>query len=328
LLNPVFHYFCYFPSNIPTYLPGLPLHQVAIFCAEIKKYPKSADTILNVAIWKGIKMKKLDASILVVDDEEMNRDILIRQLEKEGYTVTAVPGGQEAMELMAVEQFDLVLLDIMMPGVTGYDVLQHVQLDKKLKDNTPVMMISAIGDRDTVVKCIQMGAEDYLVKPFNMPVVKSRIWRSIFNRRNIADNGDLSQSSSDVHILLVDDQELNLDVISRRLETLKYKVSCVESGEEALAMLNDVAVDLVLLDIMMPGMDGYQVLDAIRANQLTQNIPVIMISALDDIESVKKSIEKGADDYLMKPINTVLLKTRITSCLSSKDNATQNNVVI
>lgn len=273
-------------------------------------------------------MQKLDASILVVDDEELNRDILVHQLEKEGYTVTTVPGGQEAIDIMAVEQFDLVLLDIMMPGVSGYDVLMHIQQESKLKDRTSVMMISASNDRDTVVRCIEMGAADFLVKPFNMPVVKSRIWRNIYNRQQMAANPQLQQNQNAANLLLVDDQEFNLDLLSKRLEKLGYKVDCAESGEQALDMLGQKPFDMVLLDIMMPGMSGYDVLEHIRDNEDTHHIPVIMVSALDDLESVKKCIKMGADDYLMKPVNTVILKTRIESCLQNRCEVPENSIVI
>ena len=119
-------------------------------------------------------------------------------------------------------------------------------------------------------------------------------------------------------ILVVDDIEDNRDVLRRRLERQGHAVECAPSGADALAMLGAGAFDLVLLDVMMPGMDGYAVLERLKASPETRNIPVIMISALDDIASVVRCIERGAEDYLPKPFDPVLLKARIGACLEKK----------
>src|SRR5206468_1481338 len=91
-----------------------------------------------------------------------------------------------------------------------------------------------------------------------------------------------------------------------------------DSGHDALALLSTQAVDLILLDVMMPEMDGYDVLKELKANNLWRNIPVIMISALDEIDSVVRCIERGAEDYLPKPFDPVLLRARVGACLEKK----------
>lgn len=123
-------------------------------------------------------------------------------------------------------------------------------------------------------------------------------------------------SDADFHILVVDDNEMNRDMLSRRLKRLRYAVMIAESGEKALEMVDNHPFDLVLLDIMMPGMSGYDVLAQMKANAATQHIPIIMISAVDDLDSVVKCIEMGAEDYLFKPFNPVLLKARVQASLS------------
>lgn len=122
------------------------------------------------------------AAVLVVDDIEANRDLLGRRLKRHGYTVTVAEDGSQALELMQAQPFDLVLLDIMMPKMNGYQVLEQLKADSSLR-HIPVIMISAVDDLDSVVKCIELGAEDYLTKPFNPVLLKARISACLEKKR-------------------------------------------------------------------------------------------------------------------------------------------------
>jgi class 3 adenylate cyclase len=113
-------------------------------------------------------------NILIVDDIEANRDLLSRQLTRQGHTVTTVSNGPEALETLQTGSFDLVLLDLMMPGMSGYEVLARMKQDESLR-NIPVIMISALDEVDSVVRCIEAGADDYLNKPVNPTLLKARI---------------------------------------------------------------------------------------------------------------------------------------------------------
>ncbi|MEW6304514.1 MAG: response regulator [Verrucomicrobiota bacterium] len=119
-------------------------------------------------------------------------------------------------------------------------------------------------------------------------------------------------------LLLVDDNELNRERLAGRLQRQGYRVLTVAGGEQALQKITEEPVDLVLLDSMMPGLSGQEVLRAIKEAPTTQDIPVIMISGLDEIDSVAHYIEMGAADYLPSPFDPVLLMTRIDSCLENK----------
>jgi adenylate cyclase len=122
------------------------------------------------------------AEVLVVDDIEANRDLLGRRLKRQGYTVSVAEDGVQALELLRAHPFDLVLLDIMMPKMNGYQVLEELKSDSALR-HIPVIMISAVDDLDSVVKCIELGAEDYLTKPFNPVLLKARISASLEKKR-------------------------------------------------------------------------------------------------------------------------------------------------
>jgi adenylate cyclase len=107
-------------------------------------------------------------------------------------------------------------------------------------------------------------------------------------------------------------------MLSRRLERMGHKVQVAENGREALERLRREAVDVILLDILMPEMDGLETLERIKADLALKHVPVIMLSALDELDSVVRCIEVGADDYVQKPFNPVLLKARIGACLEKK----------
>ena len=120
--------------------------------------------------------------VLVVDDVETNRDVLSRQLKRQGYAVAVAENGPAALEQLRMGKVDLVLLDIMMPEMDGYEVLQRLKADPALR-HIPVIMISALNEFDSVVRCIELGAEDYLPKPFNPTLLKARLGASLEKKR-------------------------------------------------------------------------------------------------------------------------------------------------
>jgi adenylate cyclase len=120
--------------------------------------------------------------VLVVDDDPLNRMLLTRSLEQEGHRVGSVAGGQEALEILRQKPFDVVLLDIVMPELDGFSVLEQLKRDPVLQ-HVPVIMISAVDEIDTVVRCIEMGAEDYLPKPFNPVLLRARINAALAKKR-------------------------------------------------------------------------------------------------------------------------------------------------
>ncbi|HTL69245.1 MAG TPA: adenylate/guanylate cyclase domain-containing protein [Lacunisphaera sp.] len=119
-------------------------------------------------------------------------------------------------------------------------------------------------------------------------------------------------------ILAVDDDDMNRDMLARRLKKLSYDVAEATTGRTALSMLKDGNFDLVLLDILMPDLDGFQTLEFMKADPRLKHIPVIMLTALDDVESTVRCIEAGAEDYVPKPFNPTVLRARITASLDKK----------
>ena len=128
-------------------------------------------------------MSVADAALLVVDDNEDNRYTLTRRLNREGYAnIAAATNGREALQLLEAEPFDVVLLDIMMPEMNGYEVLERLKADPRLR-HIPVIMISAVDEIDSVIRCIELGAEDYLSKPFNPTLLRARVGATLERKK-------------------------------------------------------------------------------------------------------------------------------------------------
>lgn len=258
-------------------------------------------------------MSLLSANILVVEDDELNRELLKRRLKADEHKVTTAASGAKALKLIKKEKFDFILLDISLPDIDGATLLEKIKSDLQL-ESTHVIMVTANDEREMVLKCIDTGAIDYFIKPYSMSLVKLRIWRYLKN----ANKQILDKEFHNSKILLVDDQELNRDVLAHRLTKNGYNITSVTNGYEAIELLDKKLFDLVLLDIMMPDISGIDVLKKIRSEKKHSNTPVVMITALEDVKTVNECIDAGADDYIMKPINTTLLKLRILSCLQSR----------
>src|SRR5262245_3801163 len=135
-------------------------------------------------------MNAQSSSILIVDDEELNSEGLAARLQGRGFTVTIVESGRKAIELLGERRIDLVLLDIMMPGMTGLEVLKLLRRADSLID-LPIIMVTAKGESEDTVEALELGANDYVTKPFDFPVVLARIRTQLALRRAVAQVKDL-----------------------------------------------------------------------------------------------------------------------------------------
>ncbi len=127
-------------------------------------------------------MNEGQGRILVVDDNRMNRIKLARSVEQQGHLVAAAEDGEQALGMLAAGEYDAVLLDIVMPGLDGFQVLERIKADKTLRD-IPVIVISAVDETDSAVRCIEIGAEDFLPKPFNPVLLRARLNASLQKKR-------------------------------------------------------------------------------------------------------------------------------------------------
>ena len=251
-------------------------------------------------------------TILVVDDDSTSRTLLSTSLENEGYIVSLAEDGQQALDMLRANAFDVVLLDLIMPKITGFQVLEQMKADSKL-EHIPVIVISSQDDMESIGHCLQMGAADYLPKPFELNLLRARVNTSLTMKRLYDQEQEYTGK-----MLVIDDDAFNRSLLATSLENRGYQVEMAEDGEQALEKLHAQSFDVVFLDLVMPKMNGFEVLHYMKADSKMQHLPVIVVSAEDDMESVVRCIEMGATDHLCKPFEPALLHARVNASLATK----------
>ena len=189
------------------------------------------------------------ALILAVDDIKANRDVLSRRLIRQGYDVAMAENGRQALEMLRAQNFDLVLLDIMMPEMDGYQVLQEIKADEALR-HIPVIMISALHEMDSVVRCIQLGAEDYLCKPFDQTLLKARIGACLETKRGHDREVRLFDQLQQNYKLLQELEKQRDDLTHMIVHDLRTPLTSVIAGMQTLDMagdLNDLQRELITI---------------------------------------------------------------------------------
>lgn len=264
-------------------------------------------------------MSATNYSVLIVDDEPSIRTILSKRLEFEGFNTATADNGAAAIEILKIEHFDVILLDLVMPEVNGYQVLEWL-LQENLLDKSSVIILSAGSDRDQVTTTLTMGAKDYLLKSASKAEIVNRIYRFCHARKHATDNPDekTSRNNADFTILIVDDMEQNRMLLSKRFSILGFNTFTAENGVNALSVIKKQPVDLVLLDINMPEMNGIDVLQQLRSDENYSDTGIIMVSGLEDTDKIAECYELGADDYISKPYNSAEIIARVNAILHSR----------
>ena len=243
-----------FTIRIPAVLPG----------SKTAQQSTEATPEKSEAGQKGIEDISPGTTILVVDDDPVACELIGRSLEKDGFNVVTAPGGEDCLRLARQLQPAAVTLDVMMPEMDGWSVLRAFKADPELR-HIPVIMLTMIDDR---TRGYSLGAVDYLMKP----VDREQLHKTLSRYRKDGDSGT---------VLLVEDDLKNRDMMARTLEKAGWQVSEAGNGREALDHLAIKLPDLILLDLMMPVMDGFSFLAEMRAKAEWQHIPVIVVTAKD-----------------------------------------------
>lgn len=254
--------------------------------------------------------------IAIIEDEEVLLNVLESKLKKEGFDVVTAPDGEAGMKVVKENMPDIILLDIVMPKVGGFEVLTQLSQDQVLA-KIPVIIISNSGQPVEIDKALALGAKDYLVKAeFDPQEVVDKIKKQImsFSPQQFyaqgADNGGASKASDSeidpklFSILLVEDDNFLRDLVSQKLRKEGFNVIEAIDGEDGVKKTSESKPHLILLDLILPGMDGFEVLRNIQTNNNFKNVPVIVLSNLGQKDDIKKGMELGATDYLVKAHNT------------------------
>jgi PAS domain S-box-containing protein len=229
------------------------------------------------------RVNKEKPLVLVVDDEQSARELLTRSLELEGCEVKAARDGKEGLKMAAALSPDLITLDIMMPGMDGWTVLRKIKADKNMKD-IPVVMVSMIGDRGM---SYELGAVDSIQKPVDRKKLRGFVEKYAKGKNN--------------SVLVVEDDPAARANIRSSLEKVDWSVTEAENGAIGLEAVENKKFDLVLLDLMMPIMDGFEFLHKLRvSNSPSAGTPVIVITAKDLDAKDRARLTGNVDEIIAK----------------------------
>ncbi len=244
--------------------------------------------------------------ILVVDDESDIRYILRQHLERLGHEVVEAQSGLEAIEKVRALHPDLVTLDVMMPDMDGFDVMAVLKQGEETR-TIPVIFLSVVQDE---AKGFRLGATDYITKPID-PDQLLRVIDRVLPRE---------ERPQPARILVVDDDPEILTILGQTLSRAGYDVAAAEDGQTGLSKVYSEAPDLLILDIKMPGMNGYEVIRRIRGTRRLANLPILVLTASETEEQRDKALALGATEYLTKPFSAEVLLAEITRLIKSVDD--------
>ncbi len=245
--------------------------------------------------------------------------------------IIEVSSGAEAMRILKTTTVAAVISDWNMPGLSGLGLLRWVRSEAALA-SLPFLLVSAETDRERVRTALECGASEYLIKPYTVQDLANKIGRILGNEQRentldaraarqvlgLATASEVEHRLAGASVLVVDDMPFNLKIIVSILSD-EYTTLAAGSGRQALEIARSaLPPDLILLDVTMPEMDGYEVCRQLKLDPATRDIPVIFLTGNDDIDNVVRGLEIGAVDYITKPAEPSILKARIRTQLRLK----------
>ena len=280
----------------------------------------------------------MQPTILLVEDNEMSRDMLSRRLERKGYRVMIAVDGADAVAQAQAAAPGLILMDMDLPVLDGWEATRRLKADPATH-SIPVIALTAHAMTDDREKALSAGCDDYETKPVEFARLLGKIQARLgqaperdyveheSSRLVVADseaNRERNHVEHESSLLVVDDSEANRDMLSRRLQGKGYKVMVADGGRRALELIAKQRFDLVLLDVVMPDLNGIEVLETLRQTWSAAELPVIMVTAKDESEDIVRGLKGGANDYVTKPLDLPVVLARVQAQLSLKNAVDQN----
>ena len=293
--------------------------------------PVVVGSITPPEILRGVK-------VLIVDDNKTNRRILSGMLTRWEMQPTLVESGDEALaELSAAYQsgtpYPLIVTDLLMPGMDGFGLVERIRQRPELATPT-IMMLTSAGHRGDALRCKELGVAAYLMKPIRQSELREAIGRVLGAREQGGaiplvtrySLGDARDPDSSLRVLLAEDNGVNQRLATRLLEKRGHRVMVAANGREALEALAKETFDLVLMDVQMPEMDGFEATAAIRETEKKDGgrLQIIALTAHAMKGDRERCLTAGMDGYLSKPIRAQELDEILNNCLSQKVQATTN----
>ena len=268
-----------------------------------------------------------DMPVLVVDDNQTNQRIFSEMLSNWRMAPTVVGSGEAA--LLAMQEaassgraFPLMLLDVMMPGMDGFELAERIRQRPELS-GTSIVMLTSAGRRGDASRCRELGVAAYLAKPVKQSGLLDAIRRvappaTAGISTELVTRHTLRESKQSLRILLAEDNKVNQRLVMRLLEKHGHKVVAVSDGTEALRALAQETFDLILMDVQMPNMDGFEATAAIRQQEqeTEEHLPIIAMTAHAMEGDRERCLEAGMDAYVAKPIRPQILLEVLSSTVS------------
>lgn len=294
------------PGVGSTFTLTLPRHVHEAATPEVDPAPTSGSKTVQLepSDPEGVPVVAPRGTVLIIDDDPASADLVRRHLQSEGFRAVIAESGEQGLDLARQLIPDAITLDVMMPGLDGWDVLQSIKSDPDLC-SIPVVMMSVLDNR---LLARSLGASGWLHKPLHRPELK-RLLAAMQS----------SGGPEPPRLLVVEDEPANAEWLRRLLERRGWLVVHVANGHEALAEIAHVRPSLILLDLMMPEMDGLQFLERLRRNPLAASIPVIVLTAKDLTPEDHRRLNGRVSDVLSKgSLNAVALLDQINAILSHR----------
>ena len=235
----------------------------SIFVLELpRELPRKdeQETVSDNAIDEPAGERQFDRVALVIDDDESAVNLMRRRLSRYGYGVIAAGTGEAGLEMARAEKPDLIVLDIFLPGKSGYEVLEAIRADEEI-GGTPVIVATVDDDR---VRGLSLGATEYLVKPIP--------------QEKLSEILNVYQKPIEGEILVIDDDPDSAELIARTAGQLGLKTRRAADGLQGIRMIQESAPAAIVLDLTLPGMDGFQILETLRLDPKLRSIPIIIVS--------------------------------------------------
>jgi CheY-like chemotaxis protein/anti-sigma regulatory factor (Ser/Thr protein kinase) len=260
--------------------------------------------------------------VLVIEDDENNMDVAQRIIRSAGHEALSATDGASGLAAARAERPDVILVDLLLPRVDGWTVTRTLRQEEWSKQ-IPIIAVSALAMQQDRARAIEAGCDDFVSKPYAPAELRAVLARFLDDvgapartlSRPLVPIRPVERLGS---VLVVDDEPANVDLLVRRLQALGAETLRATDGESALAIADRELPDLILLDVMMPGIGGFETCRRLKINDRTAPIPVIFATALTDAEDLSKGFEAGGVDYITKPIDPTELAARVRSAIFTK----------
>jgi DNA-binding response OmpR family regulator len=270
----------------------------------------------------GLAAASSGRRVLVIDDSLTYREQLKDALADAGHVVHEAATGEEGLAMVAVVRPDAVIVDGVLPGIDGTTVVRRLKADTALR-STPCLLLTAAEDAGDELRSLDAGADAYVRKSEDLAVILARL--AALLRHAHASDGELAPIVLGAQrVLAVDDSVTYLEQLGDELRREGYDFVLARSGDEGLAILASRPIDALLLDVVMPGLSGPETCRRIKQTPALRDIPVLMLTARDDRESMIEGINAGADDYIGKAAEFDVLKARLRAQLRRKQYEDEN----